>query len=51
MGIWLITEKETGEEICLINTDSAIVLACIIFSIIAKADPGVDDELTAASMV
>ena len=30
---------------------AVIVLACIIFSIIAKANPGVDDELTAASMV
>ncbi|MBR0391155.1 MAG: hypothetical protein IJK38_02410, partial [Oscillospiraceae bacterium] len=28
-----------------------IVLACIIFSVIAKANPGFDDELSAAAMV
>lgn len=30
---------------------AVIVLACIIFSVIANANPGVDDELTAAAMV
>ena len=28
-----------------------IVLACIIFSVIAKANPGFDDELSTAAMV
>ena len=30
---------------------AVIVLACIIFSVIAKANPSFDDELTAAAMV
>ncbi len=30
---------------------SVIVLACIIFSVIAKANPSFDDDLTAAAMV
>ena len=44
--IWLIF---TADFFCL--EGAIIVLACIIFSVIAKANPGFDDELSAAAMV